>query len=232
MSAGSDVPGRLTAVGWYQRRPVGRPPICRLDATAGGYCHLVVSDDRGGERTIFTVPVTQVDHVSLDVGNLVITVGGRKHRIILAPPDTTARLGMGMSAFGGAAPAGALAGSAVAGWRMARREKQVDPEGLRWLRLFADHGVEVEAPQLWKQRVRYGLVGVACLITAIGILGSIAGVAEEGGWTAEARNGVFGMSLLVGLIWAIYWATARLLRRTVPRDTARRVRRDVPARQG
>lgn len=111
---------------------------------------------------------------------------------------------------------------------MAHREKQVDPEGLRWLRLFADHGVAVEAPQRWKPRVRYALLGVTCLLTAIGVLGSVAGVAEEGGWTTEARNGLLGMVLLVGLIWAIYWATARLLHKTVQRDTARRVWRTAP----
>lgn len=231
MAAGNDVPGTFTTFATYVRRAVGRPPVCRLDATFGGYCRLVTFDGQGNEETIFTVPVAQIEHVALRVGTLMIRVGGRTHQVQLASPNAAATLGMkamGLSALGGAggggaAPAGALAGSAVAGFGMARREKQVDSEGLQWLRLFADHGVEVEAPQRWKPRVRYILVGIAVLITAIGVLGSAAGVAEEGGWTAEARNGVVGMAVFVGLTWAICWMVARWLRKTVRRDTARRV---------
>jgi hypothetical protein len=220
----SSMAGTMTAVGGLTPRwHVGRPRICQLDATAGGYCRITAFDDQGGAETLFTVPVAQVEHVCLDVGNLVIRVGGRKYRVILVPPDVAARLGMALSTLGGAAPAVGLAGSAMAGFRMARREKLVDPEGLRWLRLFAAHGVAVEARARWKPRVRYGLIGVAILITAVGVLGSAAGVAEEGGWTTEARNGVLGMTVLVGLIWAIWWGVTRSLEKSVPRDTARRV---------
>jgi hypothetical protein len=226
MNARDDMPGTMTTVGWLTPRAhVGRPPVCQVDATVGGYCRLVVFDEQGNGKTLFTVPVVQIDNVALDVGDLVIRVDSRKYRIILAPPGTTAKLGMTTMATASAtgASAAALGGAALAGYKMARREKLVDPEGLRWLRLFADHGVPVAAPARWKPRVRYGLMGIAVLITAIGVLGSVAGVAEEGGWTAEARNGVIGMAVFVTLIWMIWWLVARLLRGTERRDTVRRV---------
>jgi hypothetical protein len=220
----SSMSGTMTTFGGLTPRwHVGRPRICQLDGSAGGYLRLTAFDDQGGGETVVMAPVAQVEQVRLDVGNLVIRVGGGTYRVILAPPDVAARLGMALSTFGAASPAVGLAGSAAAGLRMARREKLVDPEGLRWLRFFAAHGVTVEAPARWKPRVRYGLMGVALLLTAIGVLGSFAGVAEEGGWTTEARQGVFGMAVLVGFIWGVYWATVRLLQRTVGADTARRV---------
>jgi hypothetical protein len=225
MDPGGAPPGTQTVFALYRRGHVGRPSVCRLDATPGGYCQLTTCDDQRNEQAVFTVPVAHIEKASLQAGTLMIRVAGRTHMVQLAPPNAAASLGMrgiGMSASGGA-PAGMLAGSAVAGWGMARREKQVDPEGLRWLRLFADHGVHVEAPQRWKPRVRYALIGIAVLITVVGVLGSIIGVAEEGGWTGEARDVVVGMTTLVGLIWAVYWVTAWLLQRTVPRDTLRRV---------
>lgn len=232
--------GVFSSFGTYVRFPVGRQPPCRLDALAGGRCRLTVLDGAGQEQTTFDVPISEIEHARLRVGQLTVVVDGRSHHITLATPNAANRLGMtamGLSALrqtsGGGAEAGAgmLAGSAVAGWGMARREKQVDPDGLRWLRLFADHGVDVEAPQRWKPRVRYALLGVAVLLTVVSLFGSIIGIAEEGGWTAEAQRGVVGLAIFVALVWVIFWATIRLLWRTVPRDTARRLRAvpDQPA---
>ncbi len=222
----------FSSFGVYVRIPIGRQPPCRLDATVDRRCRLVVLDKSGQEKTVFDVPIVEVEHARLRVGQLTVVVGGRRYHVTLATPSAATRLGMttiGLSAFrqaagGGAATgAGMLAGSAVAGWGMARREKQVDPEGLRWLRLFADHGVDVEAPQRWKPRVRYALMGVAVLLTVVSLFGSVIGVAEEGGWTAEARSGVFSLATFVALVWVLYLVTIWLLWRTVPRDTVRRL---------
>ncbi len=221
----------LSTVGGYARIPLGRPPTCRLDAAPGARCRLTVRERAGTERVVFDVPVAEVERAELRVGQLRVVVAGRRHPIVLAAPGTAAHVGMrtmghaalGQAAGGAGASAGMLAGSAVAGWGMARRERQVDAEGLLWLRLFADHGVPVEAPQRWKPRVRYGLLGVVVLLTVVGVLGSLAGVAEEGGWTAQARAAVLGMGVLVVLAWLGYAVVTWLLWRTVRRDTARRV---------
>jgi O-antigen/teichoic acid export membrane protein len=69
-------------------------------------------------------------------------------------------------------------------------------------------------------------MGVVILVTVIGILGSVIGVAEDG-WTAESQRAIVGMATFVALMWALYWATIRLLWRTVPRDTSRRLR-EIP----
>lgn len=229
----SPSPDEFSSYGVYVRLPVGRQPPCRLDATADGRCRLIVLDKSGREKTVFDVPVVEVEHARLRVGQLTIVAGGRDHHVTLATPNAAARLGMttiSLSAFrqaagGGAATGvGMLAGSAVAGWGMARREKQVDAEGLRWLRLFADHGVDVEAPQRWKPRVRYALMGVTLLLTVVSLFGSIITVAEEGGWTAQAQRGVIGLAVFVVLTWVLYWAAIWLLWKTVPRDTERRLR--------
>lgn len=218
----------LTTFGAYVRFPIGRPPPCRLDV-AGGRCRLIVFDKKSGQPSVaLDAPLAEVTYVRLRVGQLTLTVGGRKYNIILATPNVAARIAqLGMATMGAASAAGmsavSLAGSLAGMAAGHRRNKQVDPEGLRCLGFFASHGIRVEGAAPWKSELRYALMGIPILVTAIAVVGSFASVAEAGGWTSQARSGVFGSWMFVVLAWLVYGAVVWLLWKTVPRDTARRL---------
>lgn len=220
------------AWGMYFRGP-GRQPLCRLEGASDRRCRLVVVSPDGQEDVVLDVDVEEIARASFLLGQLTLVVRGRKHHVVLVTPATATRAGAaawGKSALRQAASFGPHAGPMIGGYAharraMRRREEQVDPVGLRWMRRFADHGVAVDVPARWKPAARRWALSLAALVTLVVAASTAATLVDAGGWTDTARSVAGGAAVVVALAWALYGAAVGALRLTAARDTDRRLGR-------